>query len=108
MPGLDVQAAGLEAAASFFGGFMYSNEVNALADALDALAKALRGESFNAAVAVEGGKAYDGIREVCAKIVEAAETIAGRTAADMPYDNGASGLTAVTVQAAIDELAARS
>jgi hypothetical protein len=89
------------------GGFMYSNEINALADAIDALAKALRGESFDAAVMVEGGKAYDGIREVCAKIVEAAGAIAGRTAADTAYDNSASGLTADTVQAAIDELAAR-
>ncbi|MDR1252814.1 MAG: hypothetical protein LBK62_11725 [Treponema sp.] len=87
---------------------MYSNEVNALADAIDALAKALRGEPFTAAVAVEGGKVYDGIREVCAKIVEVAEAVAGRTAADVAYDNGASGLTASTVQAAIDELAARS
>jgi hypothetical protein len=87
---------------------MYSNEVNALADAIDTLAKALRGEPFNAAVAVEGGKAYDGIREVCAKIVEAAEAVAGRTAAGMACDNGVSGLTAVTVQDAIDELAARS
>ena len=98
----------LEAAALFFGGFMYSNEVNALADAIETLAKALRGEPFDAAVAVEGGKAYDGIREVCAKIVEAAEAVAGRTAADMAYDNGASGLAALTVQAAIDELAAQS
>jgi hypothetical protein len=87
---------------------MYSNEVNALADALDVLAKALRGESFDAAVVVEGGKTYDGIREVCAKIGEAAEAIAGRTAADMSYDNSASGLTVGTVQAAIDELVARS
>ncbi|MDR1176246.1 MAG: hypothetical protein LBK83_12355 [Treponema sp.] len=86
---------------------MYSNEVNALADALDALAKALRGESFDAAVTVEGGKAYDGIREVCAKIVETAAAIAGRTAADTAYDNSVSGLTAVTVQAAIDEITAR-
>jgi hypothetical protein len=86
---------------------MYSNEVNALADALDALAKALRGESFDAAVVVEGGKMYDGIREVCAKIGEAAEAIAGRTAGDMAYDNSESGLAAVTVQAAIDELAAQ-
>jgi hypothetical protein len=86
---------------------MYSSEVNALTDAIDALAKALRGESFNAAVAVEGGKEYDGIRELCAKIVEAAEAIAGRTAADTAYDNGASGLTALTVQDAIDELAAK-
>jgi hypothetical protein len=85
---------------------MYSNEVNALADALDALAKALRGESFDAAVAVEGGKEYDAIREVCAKIGEAARAIAGRTAADTAYDNSTSGLAAVTVQAAIDELAA--
>jgi hypothetical protein len=87
---------------------MYSNEVNALAGAVDALAKALRGEPFNAAVAVEGGKAYDGIREVCAKIAEAAEAVAGRSAAAVAYDNGASGLTALTVQEAIDELAARS
>ncbi|MDR0584625.1 MAG: hypothetical protein LBG57_09810 [Treponema sp.] len=86
---------------------MYSNEINALANAIETLARALRGESFDAAVAVEGGKAYDGIREVCAKIVDAAEAIAGRTAADLAYDNGASGLTAVTVQAAIDELAAQ-
>ncbi|MDR1250027.1 MAG: hypothetical protein LBK63_12080 [Treponema sp.] len=86
---------------------MYSNELNALANAIEAAAQALRGEPFNAAVAVEGGKAYDGIREVCAKIVEAAEAAAGRTAADMAYDNGASGLAAVTIQAAIDELAAR-
>jgi hypothetical protein len=85
---------------------MYSNEVNALADALDALARALRGEAFDAAVAVEGGKEYGGIREVCAKIVEAAEAIAGRTAADTAYDNSASGLSALTVQAAIDEIAA--
>jgi hypothetical protein len=103
---LDIQAAGLAAVILFSGGIMYSNEVNALADALDALAKALRGESFDAAVVVEGGKAYDGIREVCAKIAETAEAIAGRTAADTPYNNGTSGLTAVTVQAAIDELAA--
>jgi hypothetical protein len=85
---------------------MYSNEMNALAGALDALARALRGEAFDAAVTVEGGKEYDGIREVCAKIVDAAEAIAGRTAAGIPYDNGVSGLTAATVQAAIDELAA--
>jgi hypothetical protein len=85
---------------------MYSNELNSLADAIDALAGALRGEPFDAAVSVEGGKAYDGIREVCVKIGEAAEAIAGRTAADMAYDNGTSGLTAATVQAAIDELAA--
>ncbi|MDR2444874.1 MAG: hypothetical protein LBD44_02905 [Spirochaetaceae bacterium] len=87
---------------------MYSNELNALSDALSALAGALRGEPFNAAIEVEGGKAYDGIREVCAKIGEAAQAIAGRTAADLAYDNGASGLTALTVQAAIDELAAAS
>jgi hypothetical protein len=58
-------------------------------------------------VAVEGGKAYDGIREVCTKITEAAEAIAGRTAGDTAYDNSSSGLAAVTVQEAIDELAAR-
>ncbi|MDR2607582.1 MAG: hypothetical protein LBC57_04250 [Treponema sp.] len=85
---------------------MYSNETSALADALDALAKALRGESFAAAVTVEGGKEYGAIREVCAKIIETAEAIAERAAADIPYDNSVSGLTAVTVQAAIDELAA--
>jgi hypothetical protein len=85
---------------------MYSNEINALADAIDSLAKALRGEDFEAAVTVEGGKAYDGIRGVCAKIAEAAAAIAGRPAASMPYDNAASGLEAATVQAAIDELAA--
>ena len=86
---------------------MYRNELNALASAIETLAKALRGESFNAACEVEGGKEYEGVREVCAKIVEAAEAIAGRTAADTAYDNGASGLAAVTVQAAIDELAAQ-
>ena len=91
----------------FPGDDMYSNEMNALASAIETLARALRGESFDAAVAVEGGKAYDGIREVCAKLAEVAGAIAGRTAADLAYDNGASGLTAVTVQAAIDELAAQ-
>jgi hypothetical protein len=105
---LDVQAVGLVAATFLMGDIMYSNEVNALANAIEAMAQALRGEPFNAAIAVEGGKAYDGIREVCAKIVEAAEAVAGRTAADMAYDNGESGLTAVTVQDAIDELVARS
>jgi hypothetical protein len=102
---LDVQVAGLAATTLFTGGFMYSNEMSALADAIDALAKALRGEAFNADVVLEGGKAYDGIREICAKIVDAAAAIAGRTAADIPYDNSTSGLTAATVQAAIDELA---
>jgi hypothetical protein len=87
---------------------MYSNELNALAESIEALAKALKGESFNADVTVEGGKAYDGIREVCSKIVEAAEAIAGRTAVDVAYDNSVSGLEAVTVQAAIDEIAASS
>ena len=105
---MDVRTAGLAAVTFYFpGDDMYSNEMNALASAVETLAKALRGEAFDAAVAVEGGKAYDGIRGVCAKIVEAAEAVAGRTAADVPYDNGASGLTAVTVQAAIDELAAQ-
>jgi hypothetical protein len=33
---------------------MYSNEVNALAGAVDALAKALRGEPFNAALLMPG------------------------------------------------------
>jgi hypothetical protein len=89
------------------GDIMYSNEVNALANAIEAMAQALRGEPLNATVAVEGGKEYDGIREVCAKIVEAAEVVAGRTAAAMAYDNDESGLTAVTVQDAIDELATR-
>ena len=55
---------------------MYSNEINALADAFDALGKALRGEEVAAAVTVEGGKAYDGARALCAKIVEAAEAAA--------------------------------
>jgi hypothetical protein len=87
---------------------MYNNELKALTDALDAPAKALRGDTFEAAVDVEGGKEYDGIRGVCAKIIEVTVAVAGRTAADVAYDNGASGLMAVTVQAAIDELAAGS
>jgi hypothetical protein len=53
---------------------MYSNELKAVSGALDALDKALRGEEFDAAVTVEGGKEYDGTRELCAKIIAAAQS----------------------------------
>jgi hypothetical protein len=60
---------------------MYRNELKVVSDALG---KALRGEEFNADIAVEGGRAYDGTREVCAKIIAAAQSaksLAGRMAA---------------------------
>ncbi|MDR1149433.1 MAG: hypothetical protein LBK66_12465 [Spirochaetaceae bacterium] len=60
---------------------MYSNELKAVSDALG---KALRGEEFDADAAVEGGRAYDGAREICGKIVAAAQSaksLAGRVAA---------------------------
>jgi hypothetical protein len=53
---------------------MYSNEMKAVSGALDALGKALRGEEFDAEVAVEGGKEYAGAREVCGKIIAAAQS----------------------------------
>ncbi|MDR0638064.1 MAG: hypothetical protein LBG27_04040 [Spirochaetaceae bacterium] len=52
---------------------MYSNELKAVSAALDALAKALRGKPFEPEVTVEGGKDYGGAREVCAKIIVAAQ-----------------------------------
>jgi hypothetical protein len=52
---------------------MYSNELKAVSAAADALGKALRGEEFDAEAAVEGGKEYDGTRELCAKIIGAAQ-----------------------------------
>jgi hypothetical protein len=51
---------------------MYSNEKKAAGAAVDALGKALRGEEFDAAIVVEGGKEYDDTRELCAKIIAAA------------------------------------
>jgi hypothetical protein len=63
---------------------MYSNELKAVSGALDALDKALRGEEFDADAAVEGGKEYAGAREVCGKIIAAAQSakpLAGRVAA---------------------------
>jgi hypothetical protein len=63
---------------------MYSNELKAVSDALDALGKALRGEEFDAEIAVEGGKEYGGAREICGKIIAAAQSaksLAGRVAA---------------------------
>lgn len=79
-------AAGRVAAVLFLylGVVMYSNELTALAGAFEALAKALRGEGFAAAVTVEGGKDYDGLRALCAKITAAAEAagdLAARVAA---------------------------
>ena len=79
-------AAGRVAAVLFLylGVIMYSNELTALAGAFEALAKALRGEEFAAAVTVEGGKDYDGLRALCAKITAAAEAagdLAARVAA---------------------------
>jgi hypothetical protein len=53
---------------------MYSNELKAVSGALEALDKALRGEEFDAAVTVEGGKEYDGARELCGKIIAAAQS----------------------------------
>jgi hypothetical protein len=89
------------------GEIMYSNEMKALASVLETIAKAVRGEEFSDTVTVEGGATYDDFRELCAKIIGVAKAIEDRSAAALAYDNGASGLTAVTVQAAIDELAAR-
>jgi hypothetical protein len=63
---------------------MYNNEMKAVSGALDALGKALRGEEFDADVAVEGGKEYGDAREVCGKIIAAAQSarsLAGRVAA---------------------------
>lgn len=79
-------AAGRVAAVLFFylGVIMYSNELTALADSFDALGRALRGEEFAAAVTVEGGKDYDGLRALCAKITAAADAarqLAARVAA---------------------------
>ena len=79
-------AAGRVAAVLFLylGVIMYSNELTALAGAFEALAKALRGEEFAAAVTVEGGKDYDGLRALCAKITAAADAarqLAARVAA---------------------------
>ena len=59
---------------------MYSNEVKAVNAALDALASGLRGEAVVPAVTVEGGKAYGETREVCAKIIAAAQS--AKTLAD--------------------------
>jgi hypothetical protein len=63
---------------------MYSNEKKAVGAAIGALALGLRGENFDAAIVVEGGKEYDDTRELCAKIIAAAvaaKELAGRVAA---------------------------
>jgi hypothetical protein len=72
---LDVQAAGLVAAIFFIFSMeavMYSNEREAILSAVSALTGALGGGDVPETIAVEGGRDYDGTREVCAKILEAA------------------------------------
>jgi hypothetical protein len=66
---------------------MYSNELKAVSGALEALDKALRGEEFNVEAGVEGGRAYDGARELCGIIIAAAQSaksLADRVAALEP------------------------
>jgi hypothetical protein len=66
------------AAANFFifmENVMYSNEKDAILSALDAVAGAFSGEDVPASVTVEGGRAYDGTREVCAKILDIATSV---------------------------------
>jgi hypothetical protein len=53
--------------------FMYSNERKAVLSALDALGRALIGVEYDEEVAVEGGKEYDGTRELCEKIIAVAD-----------------------------------
>jgi hypothetical protein len=52
---------------------MYSNELEAAGNAVDAVGKALRGEEFDTEVFVEDGEAYAGTRELCAKIISVAQ-----------------------------------
>jgi hypothetical protein len=55
---------------------MLSNEIRAVSRAIETIKKALAGEVYESAVKICGGKVYDDVRDMCAKLVGIADAFA--------------------------------
>jgi hypothetical protein len=73
-------------------GGMLSNEAKALGRAIDTIQKALEGSDYESAVNICGGRLYDDMREVCARIIAIADTI---KAGGLPSGGGGGGVSSV-------------